>query len=302
MSAGSEVAAPCPQNRPMPAWLPMVLAALLFATMGVCVKRASQWYGSGEIVLYRGLVGMLLVYALARWRGVSMRTSRPMQHAGRSLTGVVALALWFHAIAGLPLGTAVTLNYTSSLWLAVFLALSASWAGTQPVDRRLVAAGVIGFAGVVLVLQPTLSSEQLMFGAAGLLSGMISAAAYLQVRALAAAGEPDDRIVFYFSLGSVVGGAVIASVDGWHGHDPEGLAWMLAVGVLATGGQWMLTRAYAHGSTLMNAALQYLGIAFAFAWGLLLFEEQATPAAVLGVLLIVAAGVLATWLRTPKTS
>src|SRR6185295_12584067 len=99
----------------------IVVASLLFATMGVCVRLASADYGAGEIVMYRGLVGALMIGLTCRWRGESLRTRLPAQHALRSTTGVVALCLWFYAIAHLPLATAITLNYTSSLWLAVFV-------------------------------------------------------------------------------------------------------------------------------------------------------------------------------------
>ena len=50
-----------------PAWL-IVCASFLFATMGVCVKLASAQYSAGEIVLYRGLTGALMMLALARWQ------------------------------------------------------------------------------------------------------------------------------------------------------------------------------------------------------------------------------------------
>jgi S-adenosylmethionine uptake transporter len=281
----------------MPSWLPMVIASVLFATMGVCVKMASAYYGSGEIVLYRGLVGALLVFAIGHWRGESMRTALPGRHALRSATGVAALALWFHAIGGLPLATAMTLNYTSSLWLAVYLVLSAALVGTRPVDRRLVLAALLGFVGVVLVLRPTMEEQQFWFGVAGLLSGMVSAAGYLQVRSLARAGEPESRIVFYFSVGGVLGGAALASVTGWHAHHWTGIGWMLAVGVLSTAGQIMLTRAYASGSTLVNASLQYLAIVFAFAYGAILFADTVTLAAAIGVLLVVVAGLQAALTR-----
>jgi S-adenosylmethionine uptake transporter len=285
----------------MPAWLPMVIASLLFATMGVCVKMAAAHYGSGEIVMYRGLVGALLLFALSRWRGESLRTAMPMKHALRSATGVVALALWFTAIADLPLATAMTLNYTSSLWLALFLAVGAAVAGTQRVPGRLVVTALLGFVGIVLVLQPTIEQRQIWFGLAGLASGAISALGYLQVRGLGRAGEPEGRIVFYFSIGGILGGAALASSVGWHEHSWSGVCWMLAVGILSTAGQMMLTRAYARGSILVNASLQYLGIAFAFVYGVILFGDRMTLPAVAGMGLIVGAGVYATLLRSAKT-
>jgi len=99
----------------------MVCATFLFASMGVCVKLASAWYGTGEIVMYRGLIGLLLMGALTRWQGVSLRTTVPGMHFWRSISGVTALCLWFYSISGLPLATGMTLNYMSSVWMALFL-------------------------------------------------------------------------------------------------------------------------------------------------------------------------------------
>ena len=279
-------------------WL-IVVASLLFAVMGVCVKLAAPHYGSGEIVMYRGMIGALMIFVVSRWRGDTLRTAVPAKHFVRSLTGVTALCLWFYAIGALPLATAMTLNYTSSLWIALFLVGGASVLGTHPVDGRLVLAALLGFTGVVLVLRPTIEQHQLWHGLVGLLSGMVSATGYLQVAALGRAGETESRIVFYFSIGGVLGGASLTCFTGWHAHSWNGIGLLLAVGVLATVAQLMLTRAYARGRTLVNASLQYLGIGFSFIYGVLLFDDRVTWIAAAGMLLIVGAGVRATLLRTP---
>ncbi|RYF42715.1 MAG: EamA/RhaT family transporter, partial [Comamonadaceae bacterium] len=99
----------------------MVLAAFLFASMGVCVKYASAFFNSAELVCYRGLIGMLILWLLARSQKVTLSTQYPGMHAWRSLVGVVSLGAWFYAIANLPLATAMTLNYMSSVWIAAFL-------------------------------------------------------------------------------------------------------------------------------------------------------------------------------------
>src|SRR5689334_16847091 len=105
----------------MSAPLLMVAASFLFATMGVCVKLASTQYTAGEIVFYRGLMGAILMAIFARSRGISLRTAVPAMHFWRSLSGVIALSLWFYALSYLPLPTAMTLNYMSSVWMALFL-------------------------------------------------------------------------------------------------------------------------------------------------------------------------------------
>jgi drug/metabolite transporter (DMT)-like permease len=268
--------------------------------MGVCIKFASLYHGSGEIVMYRGLVGALMIGAVSRWRGESLRTSVPWRHASRSATGVAALTLWFHSIAMLPLATAVTLNYTSSLWLAAILMGSALWMSGQRVDRRPLWTVVIGFVGVVLVLRPTIESNALWYGVLGLGSGLLSALSYLQVAALGRAGEPETRIVFYFSIAGVVGGAAMSAAGEWHALQWPGVGWLLAVGVLSTVAQLMLTRAYARGTALVTASLQYLGIAFSFIYGVVLFGDAVSWQALLGIVLMVGAGIRATQLRQDR--
>jgi len=276
----------------------MVLASLLFATMGVCVKLASSGYTPGEIMFYRGVIGAVLMWLLAWHRGVSLRTQVPATHFWRSLSGVIAMFLWFYALGKLPVATAMTLNYMSSVWMALFLIGGAAMLGSARVDGRLVATVLLGFGGVALILRPTIEHDQLWHGLMGLLSGVISATAYLQVAALARAGEPEVRIVFYFSIGGAVFGALTTLGTGIHGHTPQGAATLLGVGLLATAAQLMMTRAYSTGRTLVNASLQYLGIAFSFGYGVLLFNDKVTWMALAGMLLIVGAGLSATLLRS----
>ncbi len=290
----------------MPAPLLMIAASFLFATMGVCVKLAAAHYAASEIVMYRGLVGALLLLVFSRGRGQTLRTAVPAMHFWRSLSGVAALSLWFYAIAQLPLATAMTLNYMSSVWMALFLIGGAVLLGGRRLDGRLVAAVLLGFGGVALVLRPTMSQDQLWHGLAGLLSGMLAALAYLQVTALGRAGEPEYRVVFYFSLGGALAGALLNSLLGsWHGHSLRGALLLLAVGLLATAAQLLMTRAYSRGATLVIASLHYLGIAFAALYGVLLFGDRPDAGTLAGIALIVAAGLAATLLRsrsTPKDS
>lgn len=270
--------------------------------MGVCVKFASVDYSTGEIVFYRGVVGALLMASLAGVRGGTLRTSQPAMHVWRSLTGVSALGLWFYAIAELPLATAVTLNYMSSIWMALFLIGGSALLGGGRVEARLVYTVLAGFIGVICILQPTMEGHQLWGGLMGLLSGLLAAMAYLQVTALGRVGEPEDRVVFYFSVGSIGGGALATSLlSGWNSHTVQGMAMLLAVGVLATAAQLMMTRAYRTGRTLANASLQYLGIAWSFLYGVLLFDDPITGLALLGMGLIVMAGIAAARLRQSIT-
>lgn len=280
----------------------MVAASALFALMGMCVKLASAHYPAPDLVLYRSLIGALIVTVLVRRRGGTLRTRVPMMHFWRAVLGVTGLGLWFFSLTGLPLGTAMTLNSMSSVWLALFVvagSLLSAGDSRSAASPGLVLSVIAGFAGVALVLRPTIDQQQVWFGLAGLMSGMVAALAYLHVAALGRIGEPEERIVFYFSVGGIVlGGALVAVQGGPAPHTVQGLGLILAVGILATTAQLLMTRAWAIGHPLVNAALQYLGIAFSVALGVWVFDDPLGTATLLGMALIVCAGIAATQVRT----
>jgi len=293
----------------------MVLGAFLFATMSVVVKVASAWFNSGEMVLGRGLIGIVFLWLLARNRGVSMATRYPGMHAWRSTIGVVSLGAWFYAIAHMPLATAVTLNYMSSVWIAAFLVGGAllAWVPVPGRDGRvqrpplqgpLVLTVLAGFVGVVLMLKPSVNGNEGFAGLLGLLSGLTAAFAYMQVVALSRIGEPELRTVFYFAVGSAVAGAFATAATGFSGGDSwtwQHALWLLPIGFLAALGQLCMTRAYAtaktQAGTLVVANLQYSGIVFAAFYSVVLFDDRIDAAGWAGMALIIVSGIAATVLR-----
>jgi len=282
----------------------MLAASLFFATMAVCIKIASAWFTASELVFWRGLIGMGLMGLWARSRGIALRTAYPGMHAWRSMVGVLSLGAWFYAIAGLPLATAMTLNYMSSVWIAAFLVGGAliAWSprAGAPLPARhgaLAATVLAGFAGVLLMLRPTIAQHQVFAGLVGLLSGLLAAFAYLQVMALGKLGEPEARTVFYFAAGSALAGGIGMVATGVSPWDWQHALWLLPMALLASLGQWCMTRAYSHGATLVVANLQYSGIVFGALYSLLLFGDRITPAGWLGMGLICASGIVATVLR-----
>jgi S-adenosylmethionine uptake transporter len=281
----------------------MLLGAAFFATMGVCVKFGAAYFNSAELVFYRGVVGIVFIGVVARQQKVSLRTRYPGMHVWRSFIGVISLSAWFYAIAHLPLATAMTLNYMSSVWVAAFLVGGAllQWNplnGRSPWTQGPLALSVMaGFAGVVMMLRPTMEQNQIYAGLIGLMSGFCAAFAYLQVMALGRIGEPETRTVFYFAIGTLVAGAIgmgFAGVSEWHW---EHAVWLLPVGVFASLGQLCMTRAYSQGATLVVANLQYSGIVFSALYSLLLFGDDIPLIGWLGMALIVASGMVATLLR-----
>lgn len=279
----------------------MVLAAFFFASMGVGVKLASTAFNSFELVFYRGVIGMVVMALVMRRAQTPLRSPVPMMHVWRTACGGFALCAWFYAIGELPLATAMTLNYMSGIWVAAFVVGGTLLFGKAERQGPLLATVLAGFAGVVLTLRPTLDQNQLFAGLIGLLSGIGAALAYIQVTALGRAGEPVTRTVFYFALGSTACGAVgllFTGISPLSQVTWQAVAWVLELGIMASLGQWCMTRAYSRGATLVVASLQYSGIVFGALYSLLLFDDAIALVSWLGMALIVASGVAATVLRS----
>ena len=159
----------------------------------------------------------------------------------------------------------------------------------------------------MLALQPAVESHQWLGGAMGIASSVLSAMAYMQVRRLGQMGEPEYRVVFYFSLMTVVFGLVGTLAPGeagqpsLHPHSWYSGALLLAVGVSATMAQMAMTRAYRVGKVLVVANLQYTGIVFSSLWGMVLWGDVFGWHVWLGMGVILVSGVAATFYNTRST-
>ena len=273
----------------------MLVASALFAVLGACVKLAAARYHIAEIVLYRGLTGVVALAAYAQFTQRPLGTPIPWTHFRRGAVGTAALSLWFFAASTLPLGTATALNYTSSLFLAAFI-LGAALRARRPMNVPLMLTIALGFVGVLLVLRPSFGAGQSLGAAAGLLSGLLSATAYWYVRDLARQGEPEWRIVFYFSLSVLALGVGGSMIIGFTEHTPAGAALLAAVGITALLAQLAMTRAYALGHALLTASLQYSAIVFSATLGVIIFADRIALAGWIGMAIIIGSGALATWL------
>lgn len=264
----------------------MIVAGFLFAIMGVFVKLGSAYFSSAELVFYRSVIGLVVIYAIVRVQRLPLATAHISKHLWRGLSGFFALLLFFHAISVLPLATAITLNYTSPMFLALLLTLILK----EKTHWGLISTILIGFAGVVLLLRPTLQAGQFNAGLIGLASGFLAGVAYFNVTQLGKEGEPAWRIVFYFTLVSTLGAGAWMLI-----HTFQPLAWkhlpiLLGLGASATLAQLAMTRAYRLGNTLVVGSLAYTTVIFASLFGIALWGEWLERLSWLGVGLIVISG------------
>lgn len=270
----------------------MLLASIMFAAMGACVKVASDFDATLPlVVLFRGVPSVLLIFF---WARIAKRTLRPSSwklHFWRNLAGVSSMWLGFYAISNLPLSTAISLNYTAPLFIAGWML---GWGGTQRDPVRILAV-LAGFLGVVAVLRPSLGQEQWLPATMGLSAGALSAIAMMQIRQLGRIGEPEWRTVFIFSCCVCASSAVALIAMGWHNINLY--AWLALIGIGLTGlvGQLAMTRAFGLGSALLTAALQYTTIIFAAILGIVFWSDIPDVVAWGGMVLIIASGLLSIW-------
>lgn len=256
----------------------------------VLIKMAGIRFGmhAHEMTFWRVAFSVVVLGLYSYHQKRNFRTNFPKQHLWRSLSGTVALLLNFYVILHLPLATAGTLQNTSALFLGL---LSIIILKQKPTLLAWLSLGV-GFVGVVLLLKPTPDNQPLpMF--LGLMSGALSGYAYLQVRELSLLGEPAWRIVFYFALlATLISGLISCWVGFTPIKSPQMAFFITAIGMTALLGQLLMTYAYQVGRKFVVASLSYLTVVFALVFGMMMFDERLDAMSVIGILMIVGAGIL----------
>lgn len=272
----------------------MIVATFLFSLMAVCAKLAATEYNTGEIIFFRGVIGVVILLITSRVQGTSVATKVLAAHVRRSIVGLGSLCLGLTAVILLPLPTAASLSYTTPLWMVIMISLPRFNGIAKQVDLSAVAIAIIGFGGVALLLQPSFDSNSWVGGVMGLLGAGCAALAYGQIRAMADIGEPSWRIVFYFSLGCTLLGLVWMTFAGIHALTWKGTTLLSGVGIFGLLGQLAVTRSLGAGNTFVSTTFQYTGVLFATLWGGLLWHDYPNRVGVLGMLIIILCGALTT--------
>lgn len=246
---------------PWSAALYLVAATFSFSTMSLVVKVAAPRYPAAELVLIRGVIGLPILWVLARFQRASLLGRRRGLLLGRAAAGTIALFLFFTSLEHLPVAQAMLLNQSTPIFA---LPLAALFLGERITLRHALLVS-LAIAGVVLIVRPqaaTLNVPALL----GLLSALFAAAAYVQVRELAMTERP-VTIVFWFTAVSAVAG-LVAALPSFVPPRPGDLPALLGVGAFAMLGQVLLTMAYARGEVGRLAVLGSLGAVFGAIWDL----------------------------------
>ena len=284
-----------PADSPRIAVLWMIFGSVCFGTMNALVKWTAFHADVWMIIMVRSAVIALAVAIFAASRGLSLKVSDKRKMLLRCVVGLTAMILYFTALGRIPIGQAVTLQYTAPLFVAL-LSGRVIRERVEPMVALLVGSA---FAGIVLIVSPDLSSidsDALL----ALGSGFFAAMAYMYVRELRNT-DSASSVVFWFAAFSVVGSTFQALPD-VAGLEWKTVAALIGIGIGAGGGQVGITMAYHRANAAWVSAFSYLTVIVATFYGFTLFNETLGASEWLGGLLIVGSGIALIFMAPPGDS
>ncbi|WP_299356763.1 DMT family transporter [uncultured Shimia sp.] len=249
-------------------------------------KGAVDTYQVLQILFFRQIVVFLSALpTIARSLPGSLRTRHPGWHALRLAGASASLACGIWAVSVLPLTTASTLGFAN----VFFVALLAMWVLGEPLGRHRMAAIVAGFIGVVIVMRPGLDAEIAKYALIPLAAALGAAVARLAVRRLSQ-GESTATLLLYQSLFAGLASGVplvwLWVTPGWFD-----LGYLLAMGLLASVGQWLGIKALRLGEASVVSSIDYTQLIYAAVLGFAVFDEIPDGFTIAGAVMIVGAAV-----------
>ncbi|MDO3635978.1 DMT family transporter [Mycolicibacterium arseniciresistens] len=275
-----------PENLLLAAALTTV-AFFCVALVGALAKVSGQYTSTGVLLLAQNLICFLfIVPASLRGGRAALRTNRIGMHVLRATMGTACWYALFFAITQIPLANATLLTYSAPLWMPLV-----AWCVTRTRISGLTWAGAgLGFAGVLLVLQP--QGHRFDTGELAALAGAVFlAVAMMSVRWLGAT-EPVIRILFYYFLLSTVLSVPIAVLD-WQPIPGQAWVWLAALGCAQMGSQVLIVLAYRYASAEKVGPFIYSVIVFTALIDWVVWHHAPTPVTYAGMLLVIGGGLVA---------
>lgn len=263
----------------------MLLSTCCFGLMAIAIRYASATVATHQIAFYRNFFGLLALLPFLLARGSPLpRTGHVRLYMVRTLIGLASMLCGFWAIGHLPLAQAISLSYSTPLFVTVLAVL---WLGEKVRLRRWLAVAA-GFVGVLLILRPGSSafSPGLLVALA---AAMISAVVAIQIKQLSRT-DPPDTVVFYTYV-FWVPMSLLTALPHWSWPPGGAWAWLVLTGLFGTGGQLFWTRALKLGEVSALQPISFMQLPLVAALGGWLFGESLDRYTVAGALIIVSANV-----------
>jgi drug/metabolite transporter (DMT)-like permease len=267
----------------------MCLGILLFALNDVMGKWLMSTYGVGQVLLLRSLAAILILvpFALKAGLGNILCAPRTGLQLARAFFGTVETACFYWAVTTLPLVSVMTYYLSAPLYVAAI----APFLLKERLARDQWLAVILGFAGVMLVLQP--SAETLTLPAIiAIIGSILFACLMLSTRQLRDTSA--TSLIVWQTMGALVFGAVFAPFS-WVPPTPRDFALLSLLGVVAMIAHVLVAQAFRLAPASIVAPFNYTLIVWAALFGWLFFGEWPNVWMAAGAIVIVAAGLYLLW-------
>jgi len=283
-------------TKPNPAaalWL-ATIALIVMAAMSAAIHEAAKVAPVGQLVFWRSFVALIPIVIYMAFRGqlgASLRTKYPHKHLIRGLLGCAVMFFSFISLAYLSVGLATALSY-----LAPILSIVAAMVFLRERPGMVIFAGVaLGFAGILLMLYPSLVGAEVRDGtligvAAGVAMAATNALSRVQVKDLTRTDPPASIALSFAVICSLVG--LATALFGWAELDTYAFILLAGAGMLGGIGHVLMMEAVARAPVSLLAAYEYTGIIWAFLFDLALLGVALDAWSVGGALVVVGAAAL----------
>ncbi len=284
-------------SRPLLAALWMTGAIVSFSSMAIAGRAVAFELDTFEIMMYRSLVGILILTAVlsvtGKWHRVEHQNTG--LHLVRNICHFTGQNLWFFALTAIPLAQVFAPEFTAPLWVLVLAPLVLG----EHLTRMRSIAAVLGFIGILIVARPSPETVN-----AGTLAAAISAIGFAgaimftkrltRVTTLAS-------ILFYMTVMQAIFGLVCAGFDGSIAlPSPGSTSWLVVIGCGGLMAHFCITSALSIAPATVVYPVDFARLPVIAIIGFLFYNEPIDAFVILGALIIFGANYLNIWSETRK--
>ena len=258
-----------------------ILASLLFSLMNLAVKMVADTLPVSEIVLFRSLFGLVVVYGTIRYRGLPLQAKRPGILLLRGMLGAAAIWGGFLTIAHIKLGDAAILANTSPIFVALF----AGYFLSERITAKNLALLGLSLVGVFLVIKPNSITTYTFYTVVGLGTAIISAGASVTIRALTK--DHSTQMIVLSFMGVTCLAMLLPTIIYFVTPTLLDVLWLLVIGLSSLAAQVCLTQAYRFTEAGSVATARLSSVAWNILWGILIWGEYLDMLSTVGGALVI---------------
>lgn len=265
----------------------MLGALVSFCLMAIAAKELSGSMGTFQILFFRTAIGLSIVTLIITILGkpAYFQTSRLKLHSARNVFHLAGQYGWFVGIGLLPLAEVFAIEFTVPIWTALIALLFLH----EKMTRRKAIALVLGFAGVLVIVQP--NGEVINWGAISVLLAAVSyAIAYVATKSLSTSEHP-LTIIFYMSVIQFPISFLFALSD-WSTPVGSQWIWISCIGITALSAHFCIANAMKYSDASVVVTMDFLRLPAIALIGALLYSESLSISLIGGAILILSGNYL----------